>query len=227
MNTRKQTWKIEPTPWRPDDPFVFLSIGLVMATIWFTGDTVQRVDYLLVSKVQVSGWNPRRPCAARAWSVGKVEDIDFDPKDPRTILVRIAVDSAAPITKGTYAQFAYLGVTGLSYVQLDDDGSKPEPLPTSAAAPAHIEVRPSLFDQVGASGQQLLADAGEAAKRVNVLLSEHNLVQFSQPLPTWSRHLGASLYSPKICGQPRARLACTRGPDRSHDATGRLVVRQP
>jgi phospholipid/cholesterol/gamma-HCH transport system substrate-binding protein len=92
---------------------VFLSIGLVMATIWFTGDTVQRVDYLLVSKVQVSGLNPKAPVRLRGVDVGKVEDIDFDPKDPRTILVRVAVDSAAPITKGTYASFSHLGVTGL------------------------------------------------------------------------------------------------------------------
>jgi hypothetical protein len=88
-------------------------------------------------------------------------------------------------------------------------------------APAHIEVRPSLFDQVGASGQQLLADAGEAAKRVNALLVNRILFNSREPLPTWRRHLGASL-SPRSAAN-RARLACTRGPDRSHDATGRLV----
>jgi phospholipid/cholesterol/gamma-HCH transport system substrate-binding protein len=161
---------------------VLLSIGLVLATIWFTGDTVQRVNYLLVSKVPVSGLNPKAPVRLRGVDVGKVEDIDFAPKDPRTILVRIAVDATAPISKSTYAQFGYLGVTGLSYVQLDDDGTKPEALPTSAAAPGRIEVRPSLFDEVGTSGQQLLVDADQAAKRIGALLSEQNVSQFSRTL---------------------------------------------
>jgi phospholipid/cholesterol/gamma-HCH transport system substrate-binding protein len=161
---------------------LFLSIGLVIATIWFTGDTVERVNYLLVSKIPVSGLNPKAPVRLRGVDVGRVEDIEFDPKDRRAILVTITVERATPISKGTYAQFAYLGVTGLSYVQLDDDGSRPEPLPTSAAVPGRIEVRPSLFDQVETSGQQLIADASQAAQRIAALLSEQNVVQFSHTL---------------------------------------------
>jgi phospholipid/cholesterol/gamma-HCH transport system substrate-binding protein len=161
---------------------VVLSIGLVLATIWFTGDTVERVNYLLASKIPVSGLNPKAPVRLRGVDVGRVEDIEFDPKDRRIILVSIAVERTAPISRGTYAQFAYLGVTGLSYVQLDDDGNQPEPLPTSDSAPGRIEVRPSLFDQVGVSGQQLIADASQAAKRIAALLNEQNVVQFSHTL---------------------------------------------
>jgi catechol 2,3-dioxygenase-like lactoylglutathione lyase family enzyme len=46
----------------------------------------------------------------------------------RTIQIQISVKSGTPLTKGTYAQLGSQGVTGLSYVILDDDGSKPEPL---------------------------------------------------------------------------------------------------
>jgi phospholipid/cholesterol/gamma-HCH transport system substrate-binding protein len=161
---------------------VLLSIGLVVAAIWLTGDTVARVNYLLVSKVPVSGLNPKAPVRLRGVDVGKVEDIRFDSKDPRTVLIDIAVDSAAPITKGTYAQFAFLGVTGLSFVQLDDDGSKPERLATAPDAPGRIDVRPSLLDQVGSAGEQLMADAGQAAKRINVLLSDQNIAELSRTL---------------------------------------------
>lgn len=173
---------------------VFLSIGLVIVTIWFTGDVVERVNYVLTSKIPVSGLNPKAPVRLRGVDVGRVEDIEFDPKDRHTILVRIAVDRAAPISKSTYAQFAYLGVTGLSYVQLDDDGSQREPLPTSDAAPGRIEVRPSLFDQVGTSGQQLIADASQAAKRIGALLSDQNVGQFSRTLANLevaSEHIAA------------------------------------
>jgi phospholipid/cholesterol/gamma-HCH transport system substrate-binding protein len=161
---------------------VLLGLGLIAAAIWFTGDTEERVGYLLVSKVPVSGLNPKAPVHLRGVNVGKVDEIRFDPKDPRTVLIDIAVDSAAPITKGTYAQLAYQGVTGLSFVQLDDDGSNLERLPTSDAAPGRIDVRPSLLDQVGNSSQQLLADAGQTAKRIHMLLSDQNVAQLSRTL---------------------------------------------
>ena len=44
------------------------------------------------------------------------------------------------------------GVTGIAYVQLDDDGSRPVRLPSSPQKIARIEMRPSLFDQLQTRG---------------------------------------------------------------------------
>ena len=62
----------------------------------------------------------------RGVDVGKVTDIRFDPQDPRMILV----DDRDPerrctLTRSTYAELRYQGVTGLSYVMLDDTGNEP------------------------------------------------------------------------------------------------------
>jgi len=62
----------------------------------------------------------------------------------------------------------------LSYVILDDDGSKPEPLAAEGGKLARIEVRPSFFDNVSASGQEMIDSFSQVAKRVNTLLSEEN-----------------------------------------------------
>jgi len=69
------------------------------------------------------------------------------------------VDRTATLTRGTYGQLSYQGVTGLSFVELDDDGSNPQRLATSVDSPGRIELRPSFLDQIGSSGQSVLADA--------------------------------------------------------------------
>jgi phospholipid/cholesterol/gamma-HCH transport system substrate-binding protein len=62
--------------------------------------------------------------------------------DPRVILVRISVDNRFKLTKGSTAQLGYQGVTGLAYVQIEDNGSSIEPLVgAKRRAPSHcIEV---------------------------------------------------------------------------------------
>lgn len=161
---------------------VLLIAALVAAGLWFSGKTAQRSTYLVVSRYSVSGLNPQSTVRFRGVQVGKVEAIKFNAQDTRTILVRINVDDALPITKGTYAKLGYQGVTGLSHIQLDDDGADPAPLPTSAADPARIEMRPSVFDQVSNSGQEVIGAAKEVVARVNVLLSDQNQARFSRIL---------------------------------------------
>lgn len=161
---------------------ILLTAALVTTALWLRGDTAQRDSYLLVSKLSISGLNPQATVRLRGVEVGKVETIGFDPQDSRLILVRIAVDSGAPITRGTYAQLGYQGITGLSYVQLEDDGTQAELLQTDPDAPARIEVRPSLLDQLGSSGQELISGVNQAARRINTLLSDDNQRQLQRTL---------------------------------------------
>lgn len=158
---------------------VLLCIGLVFVAIRLNGDTVDQQDYLLLSKTPVSGLNRNAPVRLRGVDVGKVKDIRFSPTDPHVILIKIGLDKGTPVNQGTYAQLSYLGITGLSFVQLDDDGSKPEKLVLNPDEIGHIEMRPSFFDQIGDSGQQLLRDTGQAAKRLNKLLNDDNLEELS------------------------------------------------
>ena len=67
---------------------LLLGIGVVAAALWFSGDTVENQEYLLVSRYPVSGLNAQAPVRYRGVTVGKVVDIRFDPLEPRTILVR-------------------------------------------------------------------------------------------------------------------------------------------
>lgn len=156
---------------------LLLGIGVVGVALWFSGETVITQNYLLVSRHPVSGLNAQAPVRYRGITVGKVVNIDFDPLEPRVILVEIAVKAGTPLTRGTFAQLGSQGVTGLSYVMLDDNGSKPEPLVAEGDKLARIEVKPSFFDSVSASGQEMIDNFTRVAKRVDALLNEENQKQ--------------------------------------------------
>lgn len=154
---------------------VVLTLGLIAAALWLTSDRINTSSYRIVSKIAVTGLHPKAAVRLRGVDVGHVDTIAFDPADPRTIHVAIAIDRDAPLTLGTYAQLGYQGVTGLAYVALDDDGSNPRRLPGDDPNAPAIPLRPSMLDDLAASGQALLRDASTALRRFDALLSDRNL----------------------------------------------------
>jgi len=154
---------------------IVFGLALATAILWFSGDTVEQDKYILVSESSVSGLNPQAAVRYRGIQVGYVDKIQLDPKQPRVILISILVNKETPVTQGTYAELAYQGLTGLAYIQLDDDGTKPKPLATSHRAPARIEMRASLLQEVGSSAPLLLARLSALTERLTDLLNEENL----------------------------------------------------
>jgi phospholipid/cholesterol/gamma-HCH transport system substrate-binding protein len=161
---------------------IFLSAAVAAVAMWFSGGTAARDKYLLVSEFPITGLNPQAVVRYRGVSVGKVENIRLDPKDSHAILIRIAVDRDLPLTKNTYAQLGYQGLTGLAFVQLNDDGKQAERLQTDPDNPAQIPFRPSALDSIAESGQRLLSNANGLAERLNLLLGDQNQVRFSHIL---------------------------------------------
>jgi len=158
---------------------LLLGAGIVAAALWFSDETVRTQDYLLVSHYPVTGLNPQAPVRYRGVTVGKVVSIAFDPGDPRAILVKIAVRADTPLTRGVYAQLGSQGVTGLSYVMLDDDGSNPALLTDKQV---RIDVHPSFIDSVTNSGEQMIQNFNHVAQRINELLSDENQKQLMSTL---------------------------------------------
>jgi phospholipid/cholesterol/gamma-HCH transport system substrate-binding protein len=161
---------------------LLLCIGLIVVAVRMSGSPTDQVTFVVESKLPVSGLNLNAPVRLRGVDIGTVKKIHFSPADPNLILIDIAVDEDAPLTKGTYAKLNYLGITGLSFIQLDNDAARPEKLASNAGPPAHIELRPSLLDEVSGSGEELLREASQAAKRVNALLSDQNLSELATTL---------------------------------------------
>lgn len=151
-----------------------LLIAGIFIALWLNRDRVQRVPYELATKLSVPGLNPQAAVRYRGLDVGKVDEISFDPQVPGQILVHISVKPDTPITRSTYGTLGYQGVTGIAYVQLDDDGSKPQRLASNKEHVARIEMRPSLLDTLQDKGLAILKQTEELTRRVNNLLTPEN-----------------------------------------------------
>ncbi|WP_296002956.1 MlaD family protein [Rugamonas sp.] len=153
---------------------ILLLIAALLFGVWFNRDRIERVPYLLATTLSVPGLNPQAAVRYRGLEVGKVDAIDFDPGVAGRILVHISVDKDTPVTVSTYATLGYQGVTGIAYVQLDDEQSGSKLLATSAANPARIELRPGLLDQLEKRGKKILDQAETLTTKMNQLLSPEN-----------------------------------------------------
>ncbi|HEV7801713.1 MAG TPA: MlaD family protein [Burkholderiales bacterium] len=162
---------------------LLLGIGVVAVALWFSGDTYEKVYYVLESKSPVTGLFEQAGVRFRGVDVGKVSSIRFDPQNARLILIEVGVEAGTPVTRGTYAEIRPQGVTGLSYIMLDDTGSNPEPLPPSSDKnSARIVVKPTLLENLFAASQDVLADVRQVAQRINAVLSDENRQRITQTL---------------------------------------------
>lgn len=157
---------------------IFLSITVTFVAMWFSGNNIQRNSYLVVTKESVSGLNPQSAVHYRGVNIGKVENIEFDPDNPHQILIHISVDENVRLQNTIYAQLGYQGVTGLAYIQLNDDGIGNEQLPSDAQIP----MRRSLLDEVTGSGQDLLSNVNQLVLKMHQLLDDQNQTHVSKIL---------------------------------------------
>ncbi|MDE3011154.1 MAG: MCE family protein [Pseudomonadota bacterium] len=195
---------------------LLLSAAALVAVMWFRGDHVARRTVVVVTRESISGLNVKAPVRLRGVDVGKVESIDFDPADARQILIGLQINASAPLTRGTYAQLGFQGVTGLSFVALADTGSDQRALPeddTPGAAPPRIALQPTLFDQLANAGPRLIGNASEASRRVNEWLSDGNREQIEHALARLNASL-AEVNRLLVALQPAARML----PDLVRDA---------
>lgn len=155
--------------------FVVLATALLaLLAIWLTRDSSQRDLYEMSTSETVSGLQPQAAVRFRGVPVGKVERIGFDAKVKGNVLIRISVDHGAPVTKSTFATVASQGVTGLGFIQLDDDDSSAERLQPNNEDPPRIPLKPGSFDKLIKQSAAIFDQAEQATARLNQLLSDEN-----------------------------------------------------
>jgi len=129
--------------------FVLALIALLVAmAVWLTRDSGERHLYDISTAQAISGLQAQAGVRFRGVPVGKVESIGFDPDKKGHVLVRLTVDVGTPITRSTFATITAQGVTGLGFIQLDDDAPQSELLAANDANPPRIPLRPGVVDQL-------------------------------------------------------------------------------
>jgi phospholipid/cholesterol/gamma-HCH transport system substrate-binding protein len=149
---------------------LLLGAALGAVALWFSKDDLKLIPYAMTTTSAVTGLKAEAPVRYRGVDVGKVDDIAIDAANSGRVRIRIGVKEGTPITKSTYAQLGYQGITGLAYVLLGDDGKSREPLQSGSAEVAVIRMKPSLMDD----GEGLFNSFVEIADKVNHLLDDEN-----------------------------------------------------
>ncbi|MFZ6687863.1 MlaD family protein [Undibacterium sp. SXout11W] len=159
----------------------FFTIALLVITAMFAiflgRDKIQRVPYEIVTNSSVSGLNLQAAVRYKGIKVGNVTDINFNPRVPGQIMLRVEVIPTTPITSATFATLAYQGVTGIAFVQLDDDKQPGHSFVASAQdddALPRIPLRPSVLQNLEQKGIAIMSQTEELTKRVNSLLDPQN-----------------------------------------------------
>jgi phospholipid/cholesterol/gamma-HCH transport system substrate-binding protein len=153
---------------------IALLIAAVLAGIWFNRDRVERVPYQILTTESIPGLNPQAAVRYRGLEVGKVDDISFNPAIPGQIVIRLAVDPEAPVTTTTFAKLGYQGVTGIAFIQLDDDKTGSPLLQSDKDRIAVIPLREGFLDQLEKRGEVILKQTEQITARINTLMSPEN-----------------------------------------------------
>ena len=141
--------------------------------------------------------------------VGRVTYLGVDKADPGQVKVIADIDSSAPISGGTLAKLGLLGLTGLLYIDLQQnpDTSGTKALQRGAQHP----VIPSRKSSIEASVERLpeiLGQATEVLSRIEHVLSDENVRSIGQTLAHIEQAAGAL---PETMANARALATELRG----------------
>lgn len=192
---------------------LIVSAMLIGLAAWLTSDRTVRDAYEMSTHEPISGLQEQAPVRFRGVTVGKVTRISFDREKLGNVLVRIEVDKGAPITRSTYARLDYQGITGLSYVQLDNDGRSTEAIEAERGQLPRIPLRSGLLGEFTDHARVLMSQASEATSRINALLEEDNRKAIAQAI----RDLGEATRDMAGAARSIAKLA---------DDTNRTITAQ-
>lgn len=166
--------------------FVLVVAALLAGlAFWLARDTTPHDFYELTTTEPISGLQPQAQVRFRGVLVGKVAYIGFDPTARGSVLIRLSIDRGSPISTATFATIATQGVTGLGFIQLDEDEKEAptaKPLPPNEDKPPRIPLRPGFFDKLKNQSEVILDQFEQASTRFNKLLGDDNQRKFSDAL---------------------------------------------
>ncbi|MEX5748542.1 MlaD family protein [Massilia sp. X63] len=153
---------------------IALVVAAVLAGLWLNRDRTELVPYEIVTTQSIPGLNPEATVRYRGLEVGRVDQIVFDPRVTGQILIKLSVEKDSPITTTTFASLGYQGVTGIAFIQLDDDRTGSPRLPQREDQPARIPLRPGLLDILEKRGLAILEKTEQITDSLAKMVTDEN-----------------------------------------------------
>lgn len=163
-----------------------LGAALIAGVLWLAsgGAFKQKYDlYLAIEEESVAGLNLNAPVKYNGVDVGKVRQIQLDPRNPQRVNLLFAIERGTPIKEDTVAVLKTQGLTGIAYVELGG-GARDSPPLRAAAGSAHpvIRTKPSLSARLENVLTSVLAKLDSTSSNLNAILSDENRAAFKSAL---------------------------------------------
>jgi phospholipid/cholesterol/gamma-HCH transport system substrate-binding protein len=172
--------------------FALACLAAAVAFVWWysgRGDQRDYTRYEIYFEGSVSGLAKGSPVRYLGVDVGRVEALAVDKDNPRRVKVIAEVDSTAPISGATLAKLGLLGLTGLLYIDLQQDskpGAAVRPLQRGERYPV-IAARKGTIEASLERLPDLLNQTAAVMQRIEALLDERNVRAVSATLENVQR----------------------------------------
>jgi phospholipid/cholesterol/gamma-HCH transport system substrate-binding protein len=162
-----------------------LILGLVAALLWVTGSQYSQefVYYQTYFTGPVTGLGDGTAVKYNGIDVGRVSKLNFDPNDPKKVVVTMQLNPDLKLHQDSVASIASEGLTGGAYVEIDG-GTVKTPLLTRKDDETYpvIASKPSTFQQLEESAPLLIAKLNRVGDELNDLLNDQNRKALSETL---------------------------------------------
>jgi phospholipid/cholesterol/gamma-HCH transport system substrate-binding protein len=162
--------------------FVLLLLVMGVLFVYWYADSHQHRDfarYEIYFDGSVSGLTEGGPVRYLGVDVGRVQRIRIDPRADNRVQVVADIDSSTPVSDRTLAKLSLQGITGLLYIDLQQEREEESDRRILAAVPSErypvIRSSHSDFDQFLSSLPNLTSRLNDLFDRTSRLLSDNNL----------------------------------------------------
>jgi phospholipid/cholesterol/gamma-HCH transport system substrate-binding protein len=160
-------------------------IGLVVTILWLAGIQYSQeyAYYQAYFKGSVTGLGKGTITRYNGIEVGRITDLQFDPGDPRQVIVTMQVQPNLNIREDSVASIDSQGLTGGAFVEITG-GTPKSPLLVAKEGQRYpvIHTKQSTFAQLQQSVPEVVSKLNTAASRLNDLLNDNNRLAISHVL---------------------------------------------
>lgn len=154
---------------------LLLMVAAGVVAIWVSKQNLPRVPFELIATSPVTGLSVQSEVRYQGVPVGNVESLRFVPEKPGKVLILIGIDPRTPITRATWAEIVIAGVTGISNVELRDDGTSTTRLESTPGKIQQIPIRPNFLDRLIAQTSAMLPAVEGLLVHIQKIASDENV----------------------------------------------------
>jgi phospholipid/cholesterol/gamma-HCH transport system substrate-binding protein len=161
------------------------TLGIALFTAWILSDGVRDSQkYRIYFAESVSGLNLGSPVKYRGVSVGTVQDIAIDKKNPQLVRVMVEIGNNTPVKASTTASLKLQGITGTVFIELsggeasEQDLVELTPKGKTPVIPSESSSIQALMNQL----PQIMDKLSNFADQLAKISTDENIERFNEAL---------------------------------------------